>query len=79
MQEMIEYLLSETEMLMDKTRMILVAKADSLLELEKQQIQDAVDRMTNTLIANEIITESGCTDDSSYGQIYYNQTFINNL
>ena len=49
--------------------------AEELLELEKQQIVQAVDRMTNRLIANEIITEAGCTDDSTHGEIYYNQTF----
>ena len=61
MQEMIEYLLSETEMLMDKTRMILVAKADSLLELEKQQIQDAVAHGDLYYYDND--------------EDYYNQTF----
>ena len=53
----------------------ILRKATELLELEKQQIVQAVDRMTNRLIANEIITEAGCTDDSTHGEIYYNQTF----
>ena len=39
---MIDYLLSQDEMLMPKTRMILVAKADELKEtIEKQQIKNA--------------------------------------
>ena len=41
MQQMIEWLMEQDELLMNKTRMILVAKADSLLQEEKEQICDA--------------------------------------
>lgn len=38
MQELIEWLMLQDELLMNKTKMILVGKADSLLGKEKQQI-----------------------------------------
>jgi Trp operon repressor len=67
MQELIEWLLEQDEMLMSKTRMTIVAKADSLLEKEKDQIMNAW--VMGVADAYEIPP----SDKTAKG--YYNQTY----
>ncbi len=63
MKEMIKWLMEQDELLMPKTRMIIVAKADSLLETEREQIEIAAN-------VCRLHAELGVT---KFGQDYYKE------